>query len=423
MASRWLRFLHRGSVTTQYCYKKIVALFLAKCMDFTVQADVATGGSWVSTEKNGSTGAFSGSDWNFTDSSAPFTKSDYGKYLIVKDNTNPANAGIYYIRKFNSTTSIEIDFFTAPDEFPASSTGLSWWIVGKDYQLPSDPTDYCRLKSRHSTQWAIELTGLSAHTGSLIINVSVDGTWETSGRILGTDAGAGDEGPGLDVSTGFGDDCVIIVEGDYDGEWLHLIDHTIADGSSHLLARPCGVLIARLDNVIEAGKTDHEKIVLAGGNTAGGINYRWWQSSYASDDLGYCRYWHEDTSQQKIGYMITLSYFGSAQCYVIDNLPWYSEATPEFNRRIGTPEIAKMPLYDGTYVLADPHNNDNLYHFLGRLKGHYRTTRFPNDPTQLSASGPPYRYMTPLNLNGTRDTLIVADGFVINWNGYTNGGY
>lgn len=422
MASRWLRFLHRGQVMPQYCYKKMVALFLYRCMDFTLQSDVATGGSWVSTEKNGSAGVLSNSSWNFTDSSAPFTASDYGKYLVVKDNTNPENAGIYYIRKVNSTTSIEIDFFCVPDEFPTASTGLSWWIVGKDYQLPSASSDYCRLKSRHTTEWAIELTGLSAHTESLIINVSVDGTWETSGRILGVDAG--DEGPSLVITpAGFlGDDFVIVVEGDYDGEWLNLIDHQIANSSVHRYSKPKGVIIARLDNVIESGKTEHEKIVLAGGNVTGYAGWRWFESNYADDDLGRCRYWHEATSEQKIGYMIATSYFYASNCDVKESRPWDSDALFEFNKRLGSYGRSKIPLYDGTYVLADPNNTDHLYHVLGRLKGHYRMNVFPTMPN-AGSTDIQYRYMTPLNLNSTRDLLIVADGFVINWNGFTNGGY
>lgn len=414
MASRWFRW-YNFTTYSSYLFQKAIALFLNKCMDFTVQANVSTNGDWFSTEKNGTTGAFGGSDWNFTDSSAPFVSSDRDKFIVIKDNTNPKNAGVYRIRRFNSSTSVEIDFLTCTDEFPAASTGLSWWIFAGDYQLPDDyQDDYCRLKSRHTTEWAIQLQSWQ-NSNWLTAAVSVDGTWETSGRILGSTETLR---PRIEVGVGLGRDYVLFMEGDYDGGWLTAWGRKLTEGWTYNQGMPfAGWMIARLDNIVESGKTEYEKIVLTGGNLA----IPAFESNYDTSSIGKCRYWFEETSEEKEAYMIDASYFGYVACFV-KNAPMFQDGQiPEMNKRIGSPTKGKLPLTKGTYVLADPNNTDNLYHMLGRMKGHWRMNIFRPDPA--SGSNAASRTMTPVDLNGTRDLMIIADGFVINWNGYTNGGY
>jgi len=407
MSSRWLRFFHMPEQGVSFLHK-VISLFLAKCMDYTVQANVSVSGDWFSTEKNGTTGSFSGSDWNFTDSSAPFVAGDRGKYLVVRDNSNPENAGIYYIRKFNSATSIEIDFLTVPDEYPKASTGLSWWIIGKDYQMPAT-NDYCRLRSRHTTQWALQLE-IKQNANWLYCGVSVDGQWETTGRILNTTY---NQNPLIYGDTGAGDDSLVFLEGDYDGEWLNATYSLIGDAYNPRFGIPYGFIIARLDNVIEAGKTEYEKIVLAGANGSGNF-----ESNFSSDSVGYCRYWNEDQYTWKIGYMIGLSYLTATSTFVKDLTLFNDGVVPVLNKRIGSSTHGKIALMPGTYVLSDPNNTDNMYHMIGRMKGHWRMNRFRN---ALSDNHRDSRMWTPIDLNGTRDKFIVYDGFVINWNGYTNG--
>jgi len=126
MASKWLRgiMIDSGNATywTNY-WKKAYALWLNKIMEFSVVEDSCGGGnSWFSTEKNGSNGSFSGSSFTFTENTtAPFALSDVDKFIVINDNTNYINAGIYRVVQYISTTQVVIDYQAGFDEYPLAS--------------------------------------------------------------------------------------------------------------------------------------------------------------------------------------------------------------------------------------------------------------------------------------------------------------
>jgi hypothetical protein len=128
--------------------------------------------------------------WVLTDSVyGAFTTGNVGATVCVVDPTSAVNNGVYRVRRFISSTKIELDFAADLDNGEAfvAASGLTWYIWGTAYDIPATNGDLCRLASPHSSGWAIEFSrinwgGQESDSG---VRIATDGNWGGS-RILGT---------------------------------------------------------------------------------------------------------------------------------------------------------------------------------------------------------------------------------------------
>jgi len=413
MSSRWLREItyDYSGVNTNW-WRKAYSLWLRYVMDFTFQTEsVAGGNSWVSTEKNGTGGAFAGATYSFTDAAATFVIADQGKYLIINDNTNPVNAGIYKIRRYVSSTEIEIDFRAGYQEYPIASSGLAWRICAGDYQVPAAEGDYVRLQSRHSTGWAVELTRTVSLHYAIIFRVATNGSW--SGPTIGNIATPARYGVMIKTLSGSGwGRQTFFSEGDYDGEWLHffVLDNNPGQGGGSVPLLDVNSIqlmsIARV-TPIEPGMTDDELISLRGiqgdgynGTWDGGVR------GYNAIQPGYM--WN---AQQNIQCVIWGVDYSSAGYLSAFGRMWRRQA----NRRRGD----KLEAFYGEPIITDENNYAGNYQIIGYVKGRWIIPLLLTHP-YYSAWNDVCRSchkLAPLNMSGDRDKLLLSDGIVIPWCG------
>lgn len=403
MSSRWMRDVCVCENDDSYIYwhMKAHTVFLQNVMGYTFQSsNCPAGRSFVSTEKNGTGGSFGGADWIFTAPGGSFVQADAGKYLVVRDDTNPRNGGIYRIRRYISGTQVEIDFRSDPyNEWPTASTGITWWVYALGYQAPA-VNDYVRLQSRHATGWALEYKAYpiaTSHTYIISIRVAIDGDWGGS-KIL----------PGGGLTTwimmyrangdlGFSS---WFVEGDYDGEWLNLWFRNMGDNEQWGCS---GVAIGRI-TPLEPGHSNDDLLFLAG-NTNG---------TYLGNQ-GFARYYSNDYLRPRV--WSTAINAPIDAWWMQPSLGWAANGITEWqirepNARIGD----KFEMAQGTWMCADTGNQSGVYHILGKAKGHYSTKDFLHAFDVSYATG--HRHLT-LTKNTRKDLLMIQHGWVIAWPGVT----
>jgi hypothetical protein len=403
MGSRWMREIVYEATNGNEWWRKAYSLWMRYVMDFTFQSEnCGADRSYVSTEKNGTGGSFSGTSYVFTDVAGTFAFSDVGKFLIVKDNTNPRNAGIYKINQFMGTTQISIDFRAGYQEYPLASSGLSWWICGPTYQIPAIG-EYVRLQSRHSTGWALEWAQGDWAYYAQCIRVAVTGDW--AGKIIGMFSGSitGDSRYYNGLATAYGRQ-VFFAEGDYDGEWLHLwelyVDGGWTDSSSlHLLS------VERF-TPIEAGHSSDELLVLRGGESMAPDYFdagdRTYNGQYARG-----RSWSDKLAAEITGYCFDHSLAG------------YGDAFARWpNREPNWRRDGKMEVFYGTPYITDENNSNGMYQILGYLGGHWTMPLMPSaQEANLDhlVSNRCIHRMVPMNMDGYGDKLLLVDGIIIPW--------
>jgi hypothetical protein len=367
-------------------------------MDFSFQSESVGGGrSWVSTEKNGTNGAFSGSSEIITDAiAASFVSGDVGKFLIVKDNANPATGGIYKIIQFISTTQVMIDFRAGYGEYPATASGLSWWICGGSYQVPI-VGEYVRLQSRHTTGWAIQITYGDWPYYGMWFMVAPAGNW--SSNVIGVFSDPHRYSTGWTVSGVDGPypgRTTFWAEGDYtDCEWLNFwrtpIEDNIGSNPAQRYGHPQMLRIARLTPV-DVGHVDDELILLQGPGLPGQAATALGDRSYSYDfsrGLTYSRL----AAGTVVGYLFDYS-LGD---YTYGFARWQGR---QVNWRRG----GKIESFVGTPYVIDENNLSGRYQIFGYVKGHWSIPIIPSrDPGMTGIMnhqepGRRIRSMVPMNM-------------------------
>lgn len=357
MASKWLRGVVYDTSSTNYStifYRKIYALWLEKVLGFAFMSESVGGGrSWRSTEKNGTNGVFSGTNFEFVDATAAsFASSDVDKFIVINDDAHYINAGVYRIVQYISSSKIVIDYAAGTDEYPISSTGLSWWIFGPNYQLPIS-SDSIILKSPHTDEWQIKLVAESTYNKTHVY-IAPNGDWLTK------------QVPSATTYIGLGGyvyDRTIIsywAEGDVDGEWLHMWGMNCTYYVSYLTS------IEHVTPVEGAHSSDELIFVKASkwpgsessyiGRNSGGRIY--------DSNLGSLYTWSDKLNRPIQGYYIDYSYNGLANNYFESRPTWYGH---ENNSRRNN----KREMLLGSYVCLDEQNADGGYEILGIANGHW----------------------------------------------------
>jgi len=421
MSSRWLREITTDSnaAVNNRWWRKAYSLWLYHIMDFSLQMESVGGGrSWVSTEKTGTNGSFSGSSEVLTDATASsFADTDVGKYLIVKDNANPATGGVYKIIRYISATQIMIDFRAGYGEFPAANSGLSWWICGGGFEVPL-AGDYARFQSRHTTGWAVELYYGGWPYYSLRFRVAPNGDW--GDKIIGVYSDP--DRYSIGIPTSFLDGVwsgrvTHWAEGDYTNcEWVTFwrqeLEVQIGQPTPQCWGGIRMVRVARI-TPIDTGHIDDELIVLggAGMESVGAdrdVGDRWYNSSYSRG-----RTYSRLAAGEVDGYLFDYSLSNYTYAFARDQ-----------RRQVNWRRGGKIEAFYGTPYIIDENNYYGRYQIFGYVKGHWTIPIIPNRDPNMSSNmehgdqGRRIRRMVPMNMGGgDRNVLQITDGFLVPWCG------
>jgi len=134
MSSTWLREIkdsNSGAGTGAPFLVRCLAYFLTEICGFTDYVNGSSDEDFKTEEASGTNGEFniSGTDKDFRDTVASgFTAGMVNAWLVVAD-ANRLNAGIYLITGYTDATRITVDFRSGAAEYPAQTTGVSWWVI------------------------------------------------------------------------------------------------------------------------------------------------------------------------------------------------------------------------------------------------------------------------------------------------------
>lgn len=248
--------------------------------------------------------------------------------------------------------------------------------------------NYFRCRTPHANGWEIEVeyVGLP-EAGSyqfVQVRVSTNGDWAVgSGKVLGP------------IKFGCPDsrDMWFYAFGDDAGEYVTLMAHNNTDGAY------IGSIVA---NIVpsDAGLSTAEQVALMGCKDLGASEptYDHFLRDYNDNRLGHGYMWWDRVTDQVELYMVDLSYYE----YGDSLTQWGSR---EVNaRRTNAAGFDQEDVIAGTYVVADPANEDNHYSIVGKLSGLYSVREQVGARTTFDEAS-----------SGAQDFLHVQDGLAFEW--------
>ena len=392
MSTQWLREINTtatGSSTGMPFALKCLALFLQKCLGYLNFSETTSSGSYISTEKTGTGGSIniSGADKNFRDDTASaFVAGDVGKWIVIKELTNPENAGIYKITANPDADTVTIDFRSGAAEYPTQNLGdnLSWWVLADNYDVPVTDLDECVLQTPHVNGWWIKIGyQRPASYQRALIRVSGDSGFTTA-NLLTTYSSA------LDSAA-----LWFYCAADTEGEFINFVFHNDTSNYHN------GMLISNVDLVEpNSGRVASEKVALMGNwwndpsNSSINTYYRWntWYRTIAWGSM-----WDLEDDRRLDVKMIDLSYYLST-----DSLcSWTSR---QINQRTGKWEFQKQMIFsDVDFTLID---DRGLFEHVGHLQGFYMCSN------QIAVR-------TAVDDVSTKDRFHFYQGHALPWPGYT----
>lgn len=376
--NRWIRELtssSTGSLTGIPFALKSTALFLRYGVGFTPVASV--GSDWYSTEKSGTNGEINltGTDKRFRDSTAAsFVSGDTGKWLLVVGNDR--NTGWYKVT-YVDASNVDLDFRSGVAEYPTSQTGLSWYLLADNYQVPSSVNDYFTTRTPHALGWEIELKLLQTSGDNRVsVRVAPSGDW---GSVIG---------PVYTGSYGSRTNWLYCAV-DSAGEWLNFMLHQSTDNRYNGF---CVTTVSMLDT----GHANIEKVVLCGNTSSDAVecDNSNWVRLYTDKRISHGYSWVSGLNAQVAGYMMEYS-------STISDDGFGKWASREQNSR-----ISKSDVLTGSYYVLDETNMSRVYSILGILNGHYKSRGG-------TAGG--WGTRKAFNDSGTLDKIHWTDGFAFDW--------
>lgn len=383
MAAHWLREIHlqNGSPYAGYAfYSKMLCWWLYNVLGYTNFAQSVSSGSYDPTgAATGTNGALSNANFNLVDSTyGAFSSGDIGKWVLIKDLTNPLNSGWYKITAFVDANTVTIDFRSGPSEYPTTASGLSWWMIAEDASVPNTVGDYWRLRTPHTDGWELEVELNSDTSGGLLhIRLSLNADWTGSGKILG-DVLMGHDSQN-DASQFYW-----YAEGDTEGSHLHVYWHGTSGGN-------------RLWSIgkvapYETSPTHPASELWALAGAGSSPSYT---SQLIDRNAGWTpRVWRERDASNNTASVIEWGYNGGAEGFT----QWGSN---EANARTG-----KTDIRPGVDLAVDYLNASDKYELIGVMGG-------------LEECRNNFSKMQTLDDAGTKDKVHVRDGILLPWPGVT----
>lgn len=393
MATHWLREIRltassarRGSAF----YSKMLCWWLYNILGYTNFSQSVTSGSYdPSGAATGTNGALSNANFNLVDSTyASFAPGDVGKWVLIKDLTNPLNSGWYKITAYVDANTVTIDFRSGATEYPTTASGLSWWLLAEDANTPITDADYWRLRTPHADGWEIEYY-LYPNYG-IRARMSLNADWTGTGKILER-PGDGTSGYKWDGHSNLasGNDIFWYAEGTTEGSRLNTwnFDTNATSGVNALSvakltpyetspahsAAELWVLVG----IGSAHNSGAEQFVRGISATANWNGFVWREADYSVNRC-YVLEWAADGT-------------GNTQFYKMT----------ENNARTG-----KIDLKPGVQFVIDYGNTENKYEVLGTLPA------FSECRDNLAK-------MQTIDDAGTKDQIQIHAGFAAPWPGVT----
>jgi hypothetical protein len=389
MATHWVREVRLQAASPRSgmsFFSKMLCWWMYNVLGYTNFAQSVTSGTYDPTgSATGTNGALSNANFNLVDSTyGAFAGGDVGKWVLIKDLTNPINSGWYKIIAYVDVNTVTIDFRTGATEYPTTASSLSWWMIPEDGSVPDTLGDYWRLRTPHADGWEIEVL-LEANC-YLRIRMSLNADWTATGKILQLPTPEYKRF-GHNV-TSYANNTYFYVEGTTEGTRLNFWFFTNQSPSNN-----CAISVAKLVPYETApAHSASELWVLAGLGNAPTLGQVFTRGGNAG-------YWHGFVWRD-----------GRGRAYSCYPLEWgYSDATQGFTQWASNEANArtgKNDLKPGTQFIVDRDNSDNLYEVLGTYPA------FEECRNNFSA-------MQTIDDAGTKDKLMAHDGFVIPWTGTT----
>lgn len=381
MASAWLREINTTSTGTNTgipFFLKCVALFCKHVLGFTNEVEsVLAGNSFFSTEKSGTNGEINltGTDKNFRDTVASsFVAGDHNKWLLVIDPTNPRNSGVYKAT-FVSADTMTLDFRSGAAEYPTANTGLHWYLLADNYQVPITNNDYFTIDS--PAGWSIEIKLIIA--GGIAIRVSTNSDWTATGKIIGP----------VYCGSPINKANWCYCEGDTAGTWINIFGHNSTDNLYY------GSAATSLDG-FDTYHASTELIALLGCASSAEADYKTTMTrDYSNNKFGHGYVWREVPAAQEHVYFSEITCTTSAAGLT----NWAGEVNARRggsrNDCAGGSVLFCQPDYNGTGGIL-------TYDFAGRCRGHYQVR------SNLTVK-------TAFNDVASLDRFHIGDGIAINW--------
>lgn len=134
-------------------------------------------------------------EWNLTNKDyvfrdivyGAFSAGDVGKWIIV-NSTDIKNAGIYEIDTFIDANRVTLNYRANTvngERYPEAETGLTWYMLAADYEVPQHKTQYARLASPSTKGWEVEFGYHPVNNQMMQCRVCLDSNWSGS-KILQT---------------------------------------------------------------------------------------------------------------------------------------------------------------------------------------------------------------------------------------------
>lgn len=390
MATHWIREIRltassarRGSAF----WSKMLCWWLYNVLGYTNFSESIGGGGGSynpAVAATGTNGALSNANFNLVDSTyASFAPGDVGKWVLIKDLTNPSNSGWYKILAYVDANTVTIDFRSGATEYPTTASGLSWWMLAEDANTPITNDDYWRLRTPHADGWEIEYFLVANF--AIRVRMSLNADWTATGKIL--------ERPG-DGATGYkydgqynlasGNDVFWYAEGTTEGtrynSWMY---------STGNPAYVSAVSVAKLVpyETTPAHSTAELWVLVGPGGQPGG-EYLTRGINATSDWTGFI--WREDD-------------YSVNRCYVLE---WYADGTYFSKMTENNARTGKIDLKPGVQFIIDYANIQDKYEVLGTLPV------FEECRDNLSK-------MQTIDDAGTKDKVQLHAGFAAPWPGVT----
>lgn len=388
MATHWLREVsfQNGSPRAGISFQsKLLCWWMYNILGYTNFAQSVSSGSYDPTgAATGTNGALSNANFNLVDSTyGAFAAGDVGKWVLIKDLTNPSNSGWYLITAFVDANTVTIDFRSGASEYPTTASSLSWWMIAEDANLPDTVGDYWRLRTPHTDAWEIEF---ELESNYLRVRVSLNADWTGSGKILQTATPTykvyGYSG-NTDASQFFH-----YAEGNTEGSRLNIWWF-----STYNPAGNGSISVAKIVP-FESGHAATELWMLAGPTTVGSWNAQ--NITRGGNDTTNWNglVWRERDASVNFCQPLEWSHADYANGFT----QWGSN---EINAR-----TSKNDLKPGTTFIVDKLNADDKYEVMGEYPA------FEECRNNFNA-------LQTIDDAGTKDKIMVHDGFVAPWPGVT----
>jgi hypothetical protein len=391
MATHWMREVRltasaarRGSAF----YSKMLCWWLYNILGYTNFSESigGGGGSYNPSAATGTNGVLSNANFNLVDSTyASFSAGDVGKWVLIKDLTNPVNSGWYKITAYVDANTVTIDFRSGATEYPTAATGLSWWMLAEDANTPVTNDDYWRLRTPHADGWEIEYFLYPSF--GIRVRVSLNADWTATGKILER-PGDGTSGYKWDGHTNLADGASAYwyAEGTTEGSRLNTWMYDTSN--------PSGISALSVAKLVpyetSPAHTAAELWLLVGNGAAHNVGGQQLTRgvSATTDWNGFV--WREADASVR-------------RCYVLE---WYAYDTYFSKMTENNSRTGKIDLKPGVQFIVDYNNSINMYEVQGTLPV------FEECRDNLAK-------MQTIDDAGTKDKAHLKSGFVVPWPGVT----